>query len=85
MGSRARYSGSLLTHGLCAVLWEHSGISVMQGGKAFRGKWAWQWDPGVCVKMWLACDMEVAELGSRRLCRMGSGAAKGGGNEPLVC
>jgi len=28
-----------------------------------------------CVKMWLACDVEVAELGSRRPCRRGSRAA----------
>lgn len=28
------------------------------------------------MNMWLVCDMEVAELGSRRLCRMGRGLLK---------
>lgn len=40
---------------------------------------------GACLKMWLTVDMEVAELGPRRLCRRGIRASKGGGNEPLVC
>lgn len=28
------------------------------------------------MNMWLDCDIEVAEVGSRRLCRMGRGLLK---------
>ena len=40
---------------------------------------------GAYVEMGMACDVEAAELRSRRLCIQGSRAAKEGGDEPLVC
>lgn len=49
------------------------------GRKGFQGKVVMAVGSGACVKRWLACDKEAAELGSMGLCRMGSSAAKGGG------
>lgn len=67
------------------MLWELAGLSVMQGQKAFSRNWGLWWDHMAYVKIWLTCDVEVAEMRSRRLCRIGSKAAKEAVNEPLVC
>lgn len=57
------------------MLWELSGI-CHTGRKGFQGKVGVGVGSGASVNMWLVCDMEVAELGSRRLCRMGRGLLK---------
>lgn len=43
VGSTACCTGSLLTHGLVPCCGS-SLASVTREGKAFRGKWGWEWD-----------------------------------------
>lgn len=50
--------------------------------KGFQGKVGMAVGSGVFVSMWLVCDVEMAEVGSKRLCRMG--LLKEGGNGTKV-